>query len=136
MSEGGCLCGAIRIRSSGEIKNRVICHCSDCRKITGSTYSTNIVVDADGFSVTKGTPKEYSKKADSGETVTSHFCGDCGSTLWRTTKTFGNTKVIRVGVMDGTSAIEDAKPAVELFVSERISWVPGIDGAGQKELQS
>jgi hypothetical protein len=37
--------------------------------------------------------------------------------------------------MDGTSAIEDAKPMAELFVAERVSWVSAIAGAEQKEAQ-
>jgi hypothetical protein len=35
--------------------------------------------------------------------------------------------------MDGASAIEDAKPAVELFAAERVSWVLPVAGAEQKE---
>ncbi|KAF2128861.1 DUF636 domain protein [Dothidotthia symphoricarpi CBS 119687] len=129
MLEGGCCCGAVRIQSTGEIQAKAVCHCLDCRKTTGSTYSTNVIVAGSGFFVTKGTPKRFSKKADSGKTITSNFCGDCGSTLWRESETFGDTKITKVGVIDGTSAIEDAKPAVELFVAERVSWVSAVAGA-------
>lgn len=80
--EGGCFCGNVRIKYSGEPQGKALCHCMDCRKITGSTYSTNLIIPGEGFEVTKGTPKTIAKKADSGNTITSHFCGDCGSTLW------------------------------------------------------
>jgi hypothetical protein len=83
--------------------------------------------------VTKGTPKEFTKEADSGKTITSFFCGNCGSTLWRASETFGDAKIIKVGVMDGASAMDDAKPAVELYVAERVSWVLPVAGAEQKE---
>ncbi|KAL1629200.1 hypothetical protein SLS56_005535 [Neofusicoccum ribis] len=133
MVEGSCCCGAVRIKSTGEIQAKALCHCLDCRKITGSTYSTNIIVAGNGFSVTKGTPKQFSKKAESGKTITSFFCGDCGSTLWRESETFGDARIIKVGVIDGASAMEDAKPAAELFVRDRVSWVPAIAGLEQKE---
>lgn len=103
------------------------------KKITGSTYSTNIIVPGDGLSVTKGKPKEISVKADSGNQITSYFCGDCGSTLWRQGATFGDNRVIKVGIMDDTNALEQAQPAVELYVPDRVSWVSAVGGAGQKK---
>ncbi|KAF9693091.1 hypothetical protein EKO04_008949 [Ascochyta lentis] len=134
MLEGGCCCGAVRIRSTGDVQTKALCHCLDCRKITGSVYSTNVIVPGNGFSVTKGTPKSFPKKAESGKIITSNFCGDCGSTLWRQSETFGDTRIIKVGVIDG-SGIEDAKPEVELFVANRVSWVSPVAGAEQKEYQ-
>ena len=81
--------------------------------------------------MTKGTPKQFAKTADSGNTITSFFCGDCGCTLWRETETYGNTKIIKVGTMDSPGTLEDAKPAVELFVANRPSWLPALGGAAQ-----
>ena len=52
---------------------QVLCHCLDCRKITGSTYSSNGVYDNDKFKVTKGTPKQHKKTADSGNEIVSNF---------------------------------------------------------------
>lgn len=81
--------------------------------------------------MTKGSPKSISKKADSGNEITSHFCGDCGSTMWRDGKTFGESKVIKVGSLNDPKAFDDAKPAIELFVPERIDWVQSVQGASQ-----
>lgn len=113
---------------------KALCHCLDCRKITGSAFSTNIIVDAEGFKVTKGTPKTFAKTADSGKTVTSYFCGDCGTTLWRETETYGNTKIIKAGTLDDDDvALDNAKPVVELFVKHRVSWVPTVSGTEEKQ---
>lgn len=86
----------------------------------------------EGFSVTKGKPKEYTKKADSGKSITSYFCGDCGSTLWRAGETFGDAKIIKAGILDSPNAMGDAKPALELYAAERVPWVSAINGADQK----
>jgi len=112
MSEGGCCCGATRIKFTGEPQVKALCHCEDCKRITGSAFSTNIVVPGEGFSVIKGTPKEYTKKADGGNSITSHFCGECGSTLFRSGQTFGDSKVVKVGVMDDTNALVSAEMIV------------------------
>jgi hypothetical protein len=52
---------------------QALCHCLDCRKISGSTYSTNGIFPKDNFKATSGTPKEYASKADSGNSITSYF---------------------------------------------------------------
>lgn len=83
--------------------------------------------------MTKGKPKEISVKAGSGNQITSYFCGDCGSTLWRQGATFGDSRIIKVGVMDDVDALDQAQPAVELYAPERVSWVGAVAGAGQKK---
>ena len=110
-------------------KKQIICHCLDCRKISGSTYSTNLRVPAGaGFRVTAGAARTVAKTADTtGNTVTSHFCGDCGSTLFRTGPTFGDgVTIVKAGVMDDPAALDHARPAVELFVGHRVAWVPEL----------
>lgn len=88
-------------------------------------------MEADGFSVTQGTPKKFAKTADSGKTITSYFCGDCGTTLWRETETYGPTKIIKAGVLD--DGLDSMKPGLELFVKNRVSWVPEVGGTEQKQ---
>lgn len=97
--------------------------------MTGSTYSTNIIVP--GVEVTKGTPKTWTKTADSGTPITFHLCGECGTTLFRSGTTFGGANVVKAGVLDG-NALDEAAPAVELYAKARTSWVPATSGARQK----
>ena len=61
---------------------KILCHCKDCRKIGGSTYSTNGVYEADQFKVTQGTPKQHKKTADSGNEMTSSFWYVFGIVRW------------------------------------------------------
>lgn len=88
----------------------------------------------EGFSVTSGKPKTITRKGDdTGNEITSHFCPDCGTTLFREGATFGDAKVVKVGVMDDINAFEEAKPAIELYVPHRASWVTAVGGADQKK---
>ncbi|KAI0198175.1 Mss4-like protein [Astrocystis sublimbata] len=132
MPVGGCFCGKVRYSVEGEPLGKALCHCHDCRKITGSTYSTNIIVAGPNFSLTSGTPKTIAKTADTGREIVSHFCGDCGSTLWRDGASFGDGKVVKVGTLDDLDALDKALPMIELFAEHRVSWVKGIEGAQQK----
>ena len=79
---GGCLCGAIRYESSGESVFALRCHCRDCQRQTGSAYVAAVRVTAAEFRITKGKPKHYIAKADSGNEITRVFCPDCGSPIY------------------------------------------------------
>lgn len=90
---------------------QILCHCYDCRKIGGSTYSSNSIFSEDQFKITKGTPKQHKKKADGGNEIISNFwyvfrrssrspltmySGDCGSTMWREGATFPGKRIVKV----------------------------------------
>lgn len=38
---GSCLCGGIQYEVTGEPMKRVMCHCDNCRKFTGSSFMAN-----------------------------------------------------------------------------------------------
>src|ERR1700712_4592755 len=52
---------------------QALCHCGDCRKTTGSTYSTNGIYPEASFKLTQGTPKVFTKAGASGNDMESHF---------------------------------------------------------------
>ncbi|KAI1087295.1 Mss4-like protein [Rostrohypoxylon terebratum] len=131
--QGSCFCGKVRISVEGEPITTVLCHCLDCRKITGSAFSTNRLTPGSGFKLLSGEPKTISKIGDSGNEIVSHFCGDCGSTLWRDGKTFGDNKVIKAGVLDDYEALNETKPLGELYVKHRVNWVPEVPGSVQNQ---
>jgi hypothetical protein len=89
------------------------------------------VIPSQGFEVTSGKPKSWKKKADSGESIETFFCGDCGTTMWRETPTFGDNKAFKVGVLDTLDGFNDAKPDLELYAPQRASWVKAVEGATQ-----
>jgi len=82
--------------------------------------------------VLSGTPESIPKISDSGKEIVSHFCGDCGTTLWRDGENFGKNKIIKAGILDDVDALNNNKPAVELYTEKRVEWVPAVAGATQK----
>jgi hypothetical protein len=110
---------------------QALCHCTDCQKISGSAYSVNNVVSGQDFKVTGGSPKVYTKTADSGKKISSYFCGDCGSTLYRDGENFPGMKIVKVGVLGGET-LEESRPNVELFAPTRPGWISKLEGAEQK----
>lgn len=51
--------------------------------------------------------------------------------MWRETATFGENRVVKVGILDNLSALNDVKPDVELYAPQRVSWLQPLAGAKQ-----
>ncbi|KAH7082951.1 Mss4-like protein [Paraphoma chrysanthemicola] len=132
MPSGSCVCGNVRYEVQGNSEASILCHCSDCRKISGSTYSSNSIFSDEGFKVSQGSPKQHKKVADGGNEIVSNFCGDCGSTMWRTGATFPGKLIVKAGTLDDTSILDNYKVDAELYAPTRPKWVNAQEGAAQK----
>ena len=100
--------------------------------MTGSAFSTNILVPGDGFA-SSGPIKAFTKKAENGNSIDSHFCPECGSTLWASGVPWGDNKVIKVGGLDSKDSLEQWKPAFELYAPNKPTWLAGVEGAEGKK---
>ena len=49
MTEGGCLCGALRYEIDGPFVDMLHCHCSMCRKHHGTPFATWVAAPSSGF---------------------------------------------------------------------------------------
>ena len=112
--------------------SQALCHCQNCRKSTGSTYSTNAVFPKSAFTIVSGEPKVYETKGGSGNPAFVNFCGNCSSTMWTATPLRPDKVIIKVGILDG-DVLEKLAPKAETFTSRKPSWVKSVDGAGQFE---
>ncbi len=70
-STGGCLCGAVRYRVSGPPLRGTICHCSLCRKSSGSAFLVWAIFRKDQLSWTQGVPDSVQATSK----VIREFCG-------------------------------------------------------------
>ncbi len=116
--EGGCLCGAVRYESKSEPLAVMECHCRDCQYASGGASSTAVVIPAGAFKLTKGEPKRFGSKGDSGADVYRGFCGDCGSPLF-SEPPGGAILVVKAGSLDDPSWL---KIGGALYVSSAQPW--------------
>jgi hypothetical protein len=77
---GGCLCGKVRYSAPGEPVLTAVCHCKNCQKQTGTSFSVIISVPSLALSV-KGTLKTFDHTGDGEKPVHKNFCPDCGSPI-------------------------------------------------------
>lgn len=50
----GCLCGAVQYQVRDGFRYALNCHCSQCRRATGSAFKPFGGIERDEFAVTKG----------------------------------------------------------------------------------
>lgn len=117
---GGCLCGDIRYEINGEPVRAAHCHCDDCRRATGASFATNVFFKDEDVKITKGSPKRFQHKADSGNTLTKEFCGNCGSQLFGIGSGSTGIRHVKVGTLDDASFV---KPQIEVFTSRKLPFI-------------
>ncbi|UCF30955.1 MAG: GFA family protein [bacterium] len=79
---GGCLCGSVRYRITGDLRGVVNCHCSKCRRFHGN-YAAYVGTKPENLAIIEeGGLKWFRSTADETPNVHRGFCGDCGSSLF------------------------------------------------------
>jgi hypothetical protein len=82
MIRGSCLCGGVRfeiVRASSPFE---LCHCSRCRKVSGSAFIAGLGVRGEDFRFLQGQELVRSYEAPIREAPPAYrttFCGRCGS---------------------------------------------------------
>ncbi len=78
MAQGECNCGNVRFEITADLSGVIICHCSICRRATGSNGIAVIIVDNNDFQWTGGQEFVTSWKKPEADWQT-WFCSTCGS---------------------------------------------------------
>ncbi|HLI66679.1 MAG TPA: GFA family protein [Caulobacteraceae bacterium] len=127
MITGSCLCGVVRYeipRSEGPTYN---CHCSRCRKWSGSAFASSMRAPLESLSVTAGA--EAVSRYESSPGVLRCFCRHCGSSLFTERHDRGVCH-IRLGTTDGDPGV---RPEFHAFVSSKALWWEITDDRPQLE---
>ena len=123
--KGGCLCGSVRYVLKSEPRGIAICHCTHCQKLSGSSFSLNVVVrDADYEQ--SGETRIYVDTGDSGQPVYRHFCGACGSPILARTSLMPGKVVVKAGTLDD---LEGLQPQAEIYTDHALKWLAPVAGA-------
>lgn len=119
---GSCHCGAIRFTATVDKNKVMVCHCTDCQKLTGSAF--RVVVPAPIASlVLHGEPKRYVKTAESGAQRTQAFCPECGSPVFSVALENPTQVSLRVGSLDQRNEL---LPYLQIWQRSALPWVNAI----------
>lgn len=125
LREGGCLCGRIRYRVTGEPRWVAHCHCRSCQLATGAAFATYAGFVRQDFDVRKGVPTV----ANSSPGVSRCFCPHCGTALTYESERWPGEVHIFVATLDDPEAL---RPQVHVNVAEKLAWISLDDGLPQK----
>ena len=112
---GSCLCGTVKFSVTGKIKGVGQCHCSQCRKVSGTNGNAIFLVPVADFTWVSGESHqvEYELKPTWGTTR----CKTCGSPLPKSID--GRQVWVPAGLMD--DPLETAI-GMHIFCASRADW--------------
>lgn len=113
---GSCLCGGVKIRVADHFQFVGYCHCSECRKWSGSAFATGGLVSAGDFEVISG--EELVSCYRQSEETDLCFCSACGASLYSRKLKLGSY-IVRLGILDDAPT---QRPNVHIFAASKAPW--------------
>lgn len=131
-ANGSCLCGAVRFRIDGPFESFFLCHCSRCRKDTGSAHAANLFSTTATIAWLSGQERVSTYRLPATRHERS-FCADCGSAV-PSAQMEGRLLVVPAGSLDTPLHM---RPNAHICLSDRAAWdvelekvagLPGLPG--------
>ena len=113
---GRCYCGAISVKVTDAPQIVCLCHCVDCRRVSGAPMVAVAAFDTDA--VTFEPDEGYSVSLVPG--AVRNFCGDCGSPLSFRGDYVPDQIYVPLGLLDQAGELE---PDVHSYDSQRLPWL-------------
>jgi hypothetical protein len=118
MHKGSCLCRRIQYEIDGDLGEFGYCHCTTCRKASGSAFGANAPVDRSRFRMEGAASL---KEFESSPGKFRAFCQNCGSPIYAYLVATPDVLRIRLGTLDTPF---DERPKAHTFVADKASWEP------------
>ena len=115
---GSCLCGEVGYQITGNMGIFQYCHCSRCRKFTGSAHASNLFVSPDQFTWLRGEQSVVNFLPQETKYFATAFCKKCGSSLpWKSKGS--EVIIVPAGTLDQSPGIE---PIQNIFFDSKADW--------------
>jgi hypothetical protein len=123
--KGSCLCGRVQYIVRGPFDAFHICHCSQCRRSTGSAHASNIFTTRDRLQWVTG--EELTKRYDPDEpgVISKSFCTHCGSLVPYISASSGRL-IIPAGGLESDPGI---RPQDNIYWPDRADWYDAVTQA-------
>jgi hypothetical protein len=125
---GGCHCGAVKYRTSGPLRDIVICHCGECQRLDGSAGWHSRVKNQD-LDIIEDRGLAWYQITDRARRG---FCRECGSPLFWQIDDQAATSLVS-GSLDDAS---DLEPIGHIFVRDKAPYFAINDNLPQFEQSS
>src|SRR5215469_14191710 len=126
MLKGKCLCEGVTVEIDAPLGPAIACHCSQCRRSTGSAFNPNASVPVKSFRIASG--QELVREFCRVPGAYRAFCSRCGSSLYGRGDAYPNIVRVRLGILESTGG---ARPIAHIFTGSKAEWFEINDGAEQ-----
>ncbi len=117
MLEGSCLCGAVRFEVAEPFSTVSACHCTSCKKISGSWGTVSGRARSGSVRVVAG--EELLRTYQPAEGSAKTFCGECGSNLFGGGWPESEECSVRLSAIDSPF---ERKPEAHIYVRSIAPW--------------
>lgn len=126
MLRGSCLCGAVAFEIDGRVSPMECCHCSRCRRTSGTAFSTALLTATKSLRWVRGREAITSFELPSG--FRHDFCSVCGSPTPRATDE-------KLTAIPAGALLDDpgTRPLRHCYVGSKAAWFDPADGLPQFE---
>jgi hypothetical protein len=121
---GKCLCGAIQYEVADEFSYAANCHCSNCRRTTGSAFKPFAGIARDKLRLTHGEDQLMRYGDPTGHDA---HCRACGSLLYSVVRE-GRFVHVAMGTLIDAPTI---RPDKHIFVGSKAPWFTITDDLPQ-----
>ena len=123
---GKCLCGAAQYSVQDEFKYALNCHCSNCRRATGSAFKPFAGIERSKLTITNGKDALLLFGEEHAQDVR---CKNCGSFLYSVVRD-GEFVHVTLGTLVDSPTI---RPTAHIFVGSKAPWHTITDQLPQHE---
>ena len=116
---GGCLCGGVRFEVTEPLVSASYCHCTRCRRRTGTAASAQARAAPGSVRIVAG--KELVRLFAPPDGWPKGFCSRCGAALWSRNPDDHTVLSVRLGAFDSDPGI---RPSYRQFVAYSAPWEP------------
>ncbi|HKA44093.1 MAG TPA: GFA family protein [Burkholderiales bacterium] len=115
---GSCLCGTVKFEITPPLSGFRYCHCSRCRKATGSAHAANIFLPESQFAWTAGEASVKRFNLPGAQRFSVWFCTNCGTRMPHKIPSRGDY-LIPAGVLDQDPG---KRPENSIFWASKAAW--------------
>ena len=116
--KASCFCGAVAFEVKPPFSDFRYCHCSRCRKASGSAHAANLFVPEKQFAWVKGESSVKRYDLPGSQRFSVWFCPTCGTRVPHKVKT-REDYLIPAGLLDDDPQM---RPENSIFWDSRPSW--------------
>ncbi|MEK9840847.1 MAG: GFA family protein [Paracoccaceae bacterium] len=99
---GRCYCGELSYEFDDPIHSQILCHCRECRYLSGGAANTSVIISEKTFRFTKGNPKIF-KRDDLKKARVRYLCGTGGTHIRVESPPRPGMLVLKIGTLDDHS---------------------------------